>query len=152
MERTEQPASWDESEIHHLKLADVARPLRAATDAIRQQLGFMALPKALPTGSCEGPLTTPRSRTYIAPGLTSGTLLLVRNSSDDAPSCITLPEFNHSEVTDRALDLRTALELEPDPFGPNGWAGSHLTHSESGCGTPLSRGCWTLPKEPRESG
>ncbi len=61
IERLPQPASWDQSEIHHLKLADVARPLRAATDAILEQPGFMDFLGALLTASCEPPLTMPRS-------------------------------------------------------------------------------------------
>ncbi len=121
MERVPQPASWDQSEIHHLKLADVARPLRAATDAIQERPGFMSFPKGpsyskLRAAADDAPIA------YIAPGLTSGTLLLLKNSSDDAPMRIMLPEFNHSAVNDHALDLRFALAREPDPFAPNGWA------------------------------
>jgi len=121
MEHVPQPVPWDRSELHHLKLAEVARPLRAAADAIQEQPGFMGFPRGpsygrLRVAADDAPIA------YIAPGLTSGTLLLLRNSSDDEPRRIMLPEFNYGTVEDRALDLRFALEWEPDPFVPNGWA------------------------------
>jgi hypothetical protein len=121
MEHVPQPASWDQSEIHHQKLADVARPLRAATDAIQEQPGFMGFPRGpsydrLRAAADDAPIA------YIAPGSTSGTLLLLGSSSDDAPRRIMLPEFNYGAVEDRALDLRFALAWEPDPFVPDGWA------------------------------
>jgi CHAT domain-containing protein len=112
---------WTQLEDITLRLDEATSKLRAARERIRSQPGFASFPRRVPfrdlrDAADEAPLA------YIACGPTSGSLLILKTPTDDAPKCVSLPGLQHDAVNERALDLRDSLMDGRDPFASGGWA------------------------------
>lgn len=121
IEDADDPVPWDQALSFGLALTEVTNQARAATDAIREQPGHANFPRRLPysqlrAAADDAPIA------YLAAGLTSGTILLLKNTRDDEPRRIDLPLLVHEALNDRSLNLRRALESVTDPFVTDGWA------------------------------